>query len=93
MIVLGVLSLAGVGAMSRGSWLGVVTVLAAAAVMIYTTVGSIRDGDRVVGGSAGWGAWLTLAASCVLAAAALAAGARRVTGSTPASTRANPRTG
>jgi hypothetical protein len=88
-IVLAAFSLVGVRSLARGSWPGVLTVLAAAAVMIYTTVGSMRDGDQVVGGSAGWGAWLTLAASCVLAAVALVAAVRRVTGSTRASTRAS----
>jgi hypothetical protein len=72
-VVFGLIALAGVGAMSRGSWLGLATVLLGAAVMILTTVQDILDDNSVLGGHSGWGAWLTVAASVVLAGGALAA--------------------
>ena len=72
-IIFALIALAGVGAIARGSWLGIVTVLGSAAVMLSTAVHDLVDDDAVVGGSSGWGVWLTIAASAVLAAVAVCA--------------------
>lgn len=77
-IIFALIALAGVGALSRGSWLGIVLVLGAAAVMISTAAVDIANDDEVVGGSSGWGVWLTIAALAVLAAAAVVAAMRRI---------------
>lgn len=83
-IIFGLIALAGVGALSRGSWLGIVTVLGAAAVMISTPVEDVVHDNAVIGGSSGWGVWLTVAASAVLAAAALFAAVRPLRPGAPA---------
>ena len=77
-IIFGLIALAGVGALARGSWLGIVTVLGAAAVMISTAVQDAVKDNAVVGGRSGWGLWLTLAASVVLAGVAVATAVRRI---------------
>ncbi len=69
-IIFALIALAGVGALSRGSWLGIVTVLGSAAVMIFTAVHDVVNDGDVIGGSSGWGVWLTVAASAVLAGCA-----------------------
>ena len=74
-IIFGLIALAGVGALARGSWLGIVLVLGAAAVMISTAVDDVVNDGVVIGGSSGWGVWLTVAASA--AASRGAAVARR----------------
>ena len=79
-IIFALIALAGVGALSRGSWLGIVTVLGAAAVMISTAVHDVVNDDDVIGGSSGWGVWLTVAASVVLAGCAILAAVRRCGG-------------
>ena len=77
-IIFGLIALAGVGALSRGSWLGIVTVLGSAAVMIATAGQDVASGDNVLGGSSGWGVWLTVAAAVVLAGAGVLVAVRRV---------------
>jgi hypothetical protein len=77
-IIFALIALAGVGALSRGSLLGIVTVLGSAAVMISTAVHNIVSDGDVIGGSSGWGVWLTIAASVVLAACAVFVAVRRV---------------
>ena len=47
--------------------------------MLYTTVGNLLDDRAVFGGSAGWGLWLSIAASVVLACGALWAAFGRCT--------------
>lgn len=75
-IIFALIALAGVGALSRGSWLGIVTVLGAAAVMFLTAVEDVVHDDAVLGGRPGWGVWMAVAASAVLAGAAVFAAAR-----------------
>ncbi len=77
-IIFALIALAGVGAFSRGSWLGIVTVLGSASVMISAAVHDIVNDGDVLGGSSGWGVWLTVAASAVLVGAAVLAAVRRV---------------
>ena len=77
-IIFGLIALAGVGALTRGSRLGIVTVLGAAAVMISTAVQDAVKDNAVVGGRSGWGLWLTLAASVVLASVAVRTAVRRI---------------
>ena len=76
-IIFGLIALAGVRALARGSWFGVVTVLGGAAVMISAAVANLVHDDSVMGGRSGWGLWLTVAASVVLAGAAVRTAARR----------------
>jgi hypothetical protein len=70
-IIFALISLAGVRSLSRHGWLGVVTVLGAAGAMLYTVVGNLLDDRAVFGGDAGWGLWLCIGASVVLACCAL----------------------
>ena len=81
-IVFGLIALAGVGAAARGSWIGVVLVLGCAAAMIYGAATSLADDGSVLGGSPGWGVWLTIVASGGLALTAIAGGAARLGGRT-----------
>jgi cardiolipin synthase len=83
-IIFALIALAGARATAGGSWLGIVTVLGGAAVMLFTPLENVVDDNAVLGGSSGWGAWLTIVASAVLAGAALAAAAQRLRGRPPA---------
>jgi hypothetical protein len=69
--IFALIALAGVGPAARGSWLGIVTVVGCAAVMLATPIQDLLDQNSVVGGNAGWGLWLTVAASAVLGGAAI----------------------
>lgn len=89
-IIFGLVALAGVGSLARRGWLGIVTVLGAAAVMLYTALADLVGDHSVLGGSAGWGIWLTIVASLVLGIAALIAAERRIRGSTRAGARTSP---
>jgi hypothetical protein len=77
-IVFGLIALAGVGAASRGSWIGIVLVFGCGAVMTYAAVLSLVDDGSVIGGNSGWGVWLTVVASAALVLEAAAAAVRRV---------------
>jgi hypothetical protein len=77
-IIFALVGVAGIGALARGSWLGIVTVLGSAAVMIFAAVHDVVNDNAVIGGSSGWGIWLTVAASAVLAGCAAVAAVRRV---------------
>jgi hypothetical protein len=89
-IIFGLIALAGVAPLSRGGWLGIITVLGCGAVMTFTAVENVIDDNAVLGGSSGWGVWLTIAASAVLAGAALYAVVRRLRGNTQAGPRTSP---
>jgi hypothetical protein len=91
-IIFALISLAGVGALTRGSWLGIVTVLGCAAVMLVTAVRNVVSDGDVLHGSSGWGVWLTIGASVVLAGCAVLAAVQRVSarGSTRAGSRTSP---
>jgi hypothetical protein len=77
-IVFGLIALLGVGPAARGSWVGILLVLGCGAAMTYGAVESLADDGSVLGGSSGWGVWLTTAASVALALAAVAAATRRL---------------
>ena len=77
-IIFALIALAGVGALARGSWFGIVTIGGAAAVMISTALADLVHDDSVLGGRSGWGLWLTVAAAVVLAVAAVSAAIRRI---------------
>jgi hypothetical protein len=64
--------------MTRGSWVGVIGVLGAAAVMAWTAIESWLDAREVLDASAGVGILLVVGASVVLGAAAAAAAAALV---------------
>lgn len=72
-VLFAVIALAGVGSLSRGGRLGSVLVLGCSAAMLYLAVRNLVDDGEVLGGSAGWGIWLTIAAAVVSAGIALAA--------------------
>jgi hypothetical protein len=77
-IIFALIALIGVGPLGRGSWLGIVTVLACAGVMIYTAVENVVDDGDVLGGSSGWGVWLTIGASAALGAVGVVAAFRKL---------------
>ncbi len=89
-IVFGLIALAGVRSLSRGGWLGMILVLGCAVVMVVAAAKNVSDDDAVLGGSAGWGVWLTIAASAALGAASLYAAFTRIRGSTRAEPRTSP---
>ena len=70
-VIFAFVGLSGIRALSRGSWLGVTTVLGAAIVILWTAVEGLLDNRNVLGASTGWGLWLTILAALTLAAAAL----------------------
>jgi hypothetical protein len=78
-IVFALIALAGVGAMMRGSLLGAIAVVGGAAVMVFAGVQNLVDDGDVLGGHSGWGIWVTIASSAILAGAGVAAaiGSRR----------------
>ena len=77
-IIFALIALAGVGALARGSWFGIVTIGGAAAVMISAALENLVQDDSVLGGRSGWGLWLTVAAAVVLAGAAVYTAVRRI---------------
>jgi hypothetical protein len=77
-IVFGLIALIGVGAAARGSWTGIVLVFCCGFVMTYGAVTSLTDDPPVLGGSSGWGVWLTTFASAGLALGAIVAAVRSV---------------
>jgi hypothetical protein len=76
-IVFGLIALIGMGAAARGSWLGIVLVFGCGAAMTYGAWTSIDQDGSVLGGSSGWGVWLTIVASGALAVLAVVAAVRR----------------
>jgi len=76
-IVFALIAVAGVGPLSRGSWLGVATVFGCASVMVFTAVESVVDDNAAVGGDSGWGVWLTIVASVFLGGVAIAVAHRK----------------
>jgi len=82
-IIYGLIALSGVRSLSRGGWLGIVTVLGSAAIMLYTPVSDLLA-DRSIGESSGWGIWLTMVMSGILATIAIVAAVERIRGNTPA---------
>ena len=89
-IVFALIALAGVHSLSRGGWLGIVTVIGCAAVVIFTAAENIVDDNDVLGGSSGWGVWLTIAAATVLGGTAIYTAVERVRGSMRAGPRTSP---
>ena len=77
-IIFALIALAGVRSLSRQGWFGIVTVLGAAGAMLYTAIGDLLDDGAVLGGRSGWGVWLSIGASVVLACGALWAARRRL---------------
>ena len=77
-IVFGLIALAGVGAAARGSWIAIVFVVGCAAAMAYGAALSLVDDGSVLGGSSGWGVWLTIVAAAGLAATAVAGAVGRL---------------
>jgi hypothetical protein len=77
-IIFGLIALAGVGALARGSWFGIITIGGAATAMISAPLQDLLHDNSVLGGRSGWGLWLTVAASVVLAAAAVRTAVRRI---------------
>jgi hypothetical protein len=71
-VIVALISLAGVRPLSRGSWFGIVTVVGCAGVMVFTAVESVVDDAAVIGGRSGWGVWLTTAASVLLGSVGVA---------------------
>jgi hypothetical protein len=89
-IIFALIALAGVRSLSCGGWLGIVTVAGCAAVMLFTAVENVVDDGDVLGGSSGWGVWLTIFASAVLAGVAVYSAVERVRGSMRAGPRTSP---
>ena len=76
-ILFGLIALTGVRSLSRGSWFGVLDVLGCGVAMAFTAIESLVDDGDVLGGSSGWGVWLTIVASSLLVGTAIAVAFRR----------------
>ena len=87
-VIFAVVALAGVRSLSRGGWLGIVTVAVSASAALYTVLSNLVDDASGLGGTSGWGIWLTIAASGMLACCAVAAAVAR--GSKTADPTATP---
>ena len=87
-IVFALIALTGIRSVARGGWLGIVLVIGCAAAMLLGAAQSVLDDGDVLGGSSGWGVWLTIAASSALACVTVYAAVTRIRGSM----RAGPRT-
>ena len=85
-ILFALIALAGMRSLARGGRLGSILVFGCAAAMVYFTVRNLLDDRDVLGGSSGWGIWLTIVAAVVLAAISLAVAVR---GSTRGYSRAS----
>jgi hypothetical protein len=79
-IVFGLIALVGVGSAARGSWIGILLVLGCGAAMTYGAATSLADDGAMLGGSSGWGVWLSVIASGALAIGAVVAAAWRLDG-------------
>ena len=83
--IVGAFALGWIRPMARGSWVGVVGVLGASLVMLWTVVENWLDNRDVLEGTAGLGAILVFVAAVALAASAVVRGvhlARRHVGPT-----------
>jgi hypothetical protein len=89
-IIFGLIALIGVGSAARGSWIGIILVLGCAIVMTLAATRAVAGDGDVLGGSSGWGVWLSIVASAVLAACAVVSAVGRITGSTPTAPRTSP---
>lgn len=76
-VIFGLIALAGVRASARGSWLGVVTLLGCAAVMLWAAFGNLAENDDVLAAGSRWGLWLTVAAALAVVAISLLGAVRR----------------
>jgi hypothetical protein len=76
-LIFGLIALLGVRSLSRGGLLGIVVVVGCGTAMLVAPLQSLS-----LGGSTGWGLWLTVGASLVLVGLAVAAAAGRLRGST-----------
>ena len=76
-VIFALFALAGVGSLSRGGRVGFVTVTGGAAAVLFTAASDLLDDADGLGGTSGWGIWLTIAASVLLGGAALASAAQR----------------
>ena len=70
-VIVGAFTLGLIRLMARGSWVGVIGVFAASIVMFWTAAENWLDNRRVLGGTAGYGLVVVIAASAVLAATAV----------------------
>jgi hypothetical protein len=76
-VVFALIALAGADSLTRHSWPGIALVLCVGTAIVYLALRNLLDDRTTLGGSAGWGIWLTIAAGVALAAVAgLAAGER-----------------
>jgi hypothetical protein len=79
-VIVAAFALGWTSSMARGSWVGIVGVLGAAAVMAWTAIESWLDSRDTFGASAGHGLVLVVAASVALGATAVVSAVDRVQG-------------
>ena len=73
-VIVGAFALGWIRPMARGSWVGVVGVLGASLVMLWTAVENWLDNRDVLAGTAGLGVILVFVAALALAASAVVRG-------------------
>ena len=73
-VIVAALALGWIRAMARGSWVGVLGVLGASVVMVWTTLENWLDNREVLGGTPGLGIVLVLLAALALGASAVVRG-------------------
>lgn len=77
-VIFALVALVGVRSLARGGWLGIGTVAGCASAALYVAVGDLVADGSALGGTSGWGIWLTIAASALLACCAVAAAIGRL---------------
>jgi hypothetical protein len=71
------IAFAGIASLARGGRLGFALVFGCAAGILYFAVRNLVDDRDALGGSAGWGIWLTTASGLLIVGLSLAAVLRR----------------
>jgi hypothetical protein len=77
-VIFALVGLVGVRSLSRGGWLGIVAVAGSASAVLYLALSDLVDDASGLGGTSGWGIWLTIAGSAMLACCAVAAALGRL---------------
>lgn len=71
-ILFALIAFAGIRSLERGGRLGAVLVVGCGAAILYFAVRNLIDDGEVLGGSSGWGIWLTIVAGILVTGTALA---------------------
>ncbi len=77
-IIFALIALAGAGSLAHRRWPGIALVAGCGAAIVYFALRNLLDDRATLGGSAGWGIWLTIAAGAALIPIAALAATERL---------------